>query len=58
VKVLRDAIKPVDLQPGDGNRALEEMCAAGAEVVTTSSLILPIANFQLSIDAGTKLRKR
>jgi len=52
VKVLRDAIKPVDLHPGDGDRAIEEMLAAGAEVVTSKSLILPIANFQLSIDAG------
>jgi hypothetical protein len=55
VKVLRDAIKPVDLQPGDGDRAIDEMRAAGAEVVTSKSLILPIANFQLSIDTGTKL---
>ena len=55
VKVLRDAIKPVNLQPGDGDRAIEEMLAAGAAVVTSKSLILPIANFQLSIDTGTKL---
>ncbi|HWH37885.1 MAG TPA: isochorismatase family protein [Candidatus Limnocylindrales bacterium] len=28
--VLERAIRPVDLQPGDGDRALEEMLAAGA----------------------------
>ena len=38
VKVLGDAIKPVDLQPGDGDRAIEEMRAAGAEVVTSKSM--------------------
>jgi nicotinamidase/pyrazinamidase len=35
VKVLADAIRPVDLQPGDGERALEEMRAAGADIVKT-----------------------
>jgi nicotinamidase/pyrazinamidase len=33
VKALEDAMRPVDLHPGDGERALEEMCAAGAEIV-------------------------
>jgi nicotinamidase/pyrazinamidase len=35
VKVLADAIRPVDLQPGDGERAIEEMRAAGADIVET-----------------------
>lgn len=30
VTVLRDAVRAVDVQPGDGDRALEEMRAAGA----------------------------
>ncbi len=30
--VLRDAIAAVNLQPGDGDRAIEEMAAAGAKV--------------------------
>ncbi|AYY15033.1 isochorismatase family protein [Actinobacteria bacterium YIM 96077] len=30
--VLTDATRPVDLQPGDGDRALSEMTAAGATV--------------------------
>jgi nicotinamidase-related amidase len=33
VAVLRDAVRAVDVQPGDGERALEEMRAAGAEVL-------------------------
>jgi nicotinamidase/pyrazinamidase len=33
VNVLEDAMRPVDLQPGDGERALEEMRTAGAELV-------------------------
>jgi len=35
VKALKDAIRAVDLQPGDGERAIEEMRAAGAEIVFT-----------------------
>jgi len=35
--VLADAIRPVDLQPGDGARAIEEMAAAGISVVATSA---------------------
>jgi nicotinamidase/pyrazinamidase len=30
--VLREGIRPVDLQPGDGERALAEVEAAGATV--------------------------
>lgn len=37
VKVLKDAIRAVDLQRGDGERAIEEMRAAGAEIVSTNS---------------------
>ena len=33
VKSLKDAMRPVDLQPGDGERAIEEMRMAGAEIV-------------------------
>jgi nicotinamidase/pyrazinamidase len=34
VVVLQDAIAAVDLKPGDGDRAIEEMRAAGATFVT------------------------
>jgi nicotinamidase/pyrazinamidase len=33
VKALRNAMRAVDLKPGDGDRALEEMRAAGADMV-------------------------
>jgi len=33
VTVIRDAIRAVDLQPGDGDRALQEMQEAGARIV-------------------------
>jgi nicotinamidase/pyrazinamidase len=32
VKALTNAMRPVDLQPGDGDRAIEEMRRAGAEI--------------------------
>ena len=35
VKALENAMRPVELQPGDGERAIEEMRAAGAEIVST-----------------------
>jgi len=35
VKALKDAIRGVELQPGDSERAIEEMRAAGAEIVST-----------------------
>jgi nicotinamidase/pyrazinamidase len=35
VKGLKNAMRAVNLQPGDGERALEEMRAAGAEIVST-----------------------
>ena len=37
VKAVENAMRPVELQPGDGERAIEEMRAAGAEIVTTDS---------------------
>jgi nicotinamidase/pyrazinamidase len=36
VKALKDAMRAVDVKPGDGERAIEEMRAAGAEIVETS----------------------
>lgn len=33
VKAIEAAMRPVELKPGDGERAIEEMCAAGAEIV-------------------------
>lgn len=33
VKALKDAMRPVDVNPGDGERAIDEMKAAGAEIV-------------------------
>jgi nicotinamidase/pyrazinamidase len=33
VKAVENAMRPVDLQPGDGDRALDEMRDAGAEIV-------------------------
>jgi nicotinamidase/pyrazinamidase len=35
VKALENAMRAVDVEPGDGERAIEEMRAAGAEIVTT-----------------------
>ncbi len=35
VKALKDAMRPVDLQPGDGERAIEEMRQGGAEIVNS-----------------------
>ncbi|HEU4934554.1 MAG TPA: nicotinamidase [Pyrinomonadaceae bacterium] len=35
VKALRDAMRAVDVQPGDGERAIAEMREAGAEIVST-----------------------
>jgi len=37
VKALKNAMRAVDLQPGDGDRAIEEMRAAGADIVSTDS---------------------
>jgi nicotinamidase/pyrazinamidase len=35
VKALTDAMRAVELQPGDGQRALEEMRQAGVQIITT-----------------------
>lgn len=35
VKVLKNAMRAVDVQPGDGERAIEEMRDAGAEILST-----------------------
>lgn len=37
VKALEDAMRPVEIQPGDGEKAIEEMRAAGAEIVRDST---------------------
>ena len=34
VKAVEDAMRPVELQPGDGERAIDEMRTAGAEIMT------------------------
>jgi len=36
VKALRNAMRPVDVHPGDGERAIEEMRDAGAEIISTA----------------------
>jgi nicotinamidase/pyrazinamidase len=36
VKAIENAMRAVDLQPGDGERAIEEMHAAGAEIISTN----------------------
>lgn len=41
VKALENAMRAVNLQPDDGERAIEEMRAAGAEIVTTDNPDLP-----------------
>ncbi len=41
VYLLTDAIRAVDLQPGDGERAIDEMLAAGALPLTLSDLEMP-----------------
>lgn len=33
VKAVENAMRPVELQPGDGEKAIQEMRAAGAEIV-------------------------
>jgi nicotinamidase/pyrazinamidase len=38
VLLVEDAIRAVDVAPGDGQRALDEMRAAGAEVVRSSAI--------------------
>jgi nicotinamidase/pyrazinamidase len=40
VTLLKDAVRGVDLSPGDSERAIEEMITAGAEVAEIDSLAL------------------
>lgn len=37
VKAVKNAMRAVDAHPGDGDRAIEEMRAAGAKIVSTDS---------------------
>jgi nicotinamidase/pyrazinamidase len=39
VKALKDAMRAVDVKPGDGARAVEEMQNAGAELVTSEEAL-------------------
>jgi nicotinamidase/pyrazinamidase len=37
--VLQDAVRAVDVQPGDGERALQEMAARGAQILATQQVL-------------------
>jgi nicotinamidase/pyrazinamidase len=39
VTVVEDAIRPVEVEPGDGERAIAEMKAAGAKMTTSERLL-------------------
>jgi nicotinamidase/pyrazinamidase len=39
VTVVEDAIRPVEVEPGDGERAIEQMKAAGAKLATSEQLL-------------------
>jgi nicotinamidase/pyrazinamidase len=39
VTVVEDAVRAVDVTPGDGDRALREMRAAGARVATSDEVL-------------------
>jgi nicotinamidase/pyrazinamidase len=39
VIVATDAVRPVEVEPGDGERALEEMRAAGARTATSGEIV-------------------
>ncbi|HEX3183541.1 MAG TPA: nicotinamidase [Pyrinomonadaceae bacterium] len=41
VKAVENAMRAVDLQPGDGERAIQQMREAGAEIVNTDNPDLP-----------------
>jgi nicotinamidase/pyrazinamidase len=43
VEVLKDCVRPVDVKPGDGARALTEMKEAGAKLTTSSAVIKMLA---------------
>lgn len=42
VQLIVDGCRAVDLQPGDGERAIAEMRAAGIEIVTSSELLAAV----------------
>ncbi len=50
VKVIEDAIRPVEMEPGDGERALEEMRVGGAKIVSSSDF--RVSSSDLSSSAG------
>lgn len=39
VTVVEDAVRAVDVEPGDGQRAIEEMRRAGAQLVSSADLL-------------------
>ena len=39
VQLLLDAVRAVNLQPGDGDQAIKELVSAGAETIETNELI-------------------
>lgn len=55
VKVLEEAIRPVELQPGDGERALQEMRAAGAEIIRSQE---PEVSQEQTAGAGGRSRRQ
>jgi nicotinamidase/pyrazinamidase len=46
VVVLQDAICAVDIHPGDGERALQELAAAGAAFATCDELVAALGSGQ------------
>lgn len=44
VVVLKDAVCAVDVHPGDGNRALQELTSAGAELATCEELLTQLGS--------------
>ena len=57
VTVLTDAIAAVDVQPGDGARALEEMSQAGAQFATTEEVEEAVTNATLALRRQGQPRK-
>ena len=46
VEVLKDCVRPVDVRPGDGAKALKEMRKAGAKLTTSSKALDRLASTQ------------
>ena len=44
VTVVKDAIRPVEVEPGDGERAIEQMKAAGAKIATSDQRLARAAS--------------